>query len=732
MKRCWMLFTGMIATLVLSLVSQGIHGDDTPSLTQPLIYNWTQPLAYDVSLDLTLLNRDKRVVAGKFYIEGKPEKKKLDAAESDGSGTAFAVTADGHWVTCSHVVGQLDEVGIILDGVTHQAKVLGQDEILDLALLKVEKPSPKFIPFANSDSVEVGEDARAFGYPLIDALGESLKVTRGTISGKVERHHQKFLQLDISINPGNSGGPLVTEYGSLLGVNNAKLALQEGNVIGFSIPSKSVTEFLKRYKVNPVVVSTGKDLKGPELVKQVSPAVALIKVKAGNRTINAFALDYRFKLETSTNGNRHDGPPLSSRTMSEVVSVNERGKFYPGKNDSMSLLSYIFDTFPVSIENQWVQQFVRVHISKEEEVVGPSFPPFSGVDPFPGGIHRFPAFPRGPVHPLFPRIGPNPGIVREKIVENTIVLKYDYRLNKIAGDIVHLKKKIEIVSLESDDFLLTGAGDIQFDRKLGKLLGAKLQGIISLDEKKKESLPWKLEVKSIAPDVAKTTFSRPAPRNTPVERRESTPVSRSTLTNSLRAEPMNDAEVEMALQTLKGNQQGRIAMALRRIASAPSVEKYKEDIAKELLRHYQDERCFDRPSAVHAMGYWGSAEHLKIVRKELEEASDVWMRRGCILALGRRKDKDCLQSMAKLLTDNFQRNEVINALHHIDPVSAQAEMLPYLHDKNTLVVIDILKYLREYGTKSSLPALEKLGSHENPIIKNTANEAVSTIKLRGK
>ena len=55
--------------------------------------------------------------------------------------------------------------------------------------------------------------------------------------------------------------------------------------------------------------------------------------------------------------------------------------------------------------------------------------------------------------------------------------------------------------------------------------------------------------------------------------------------------------------------------------------------------------------------------------------------------------------MAKLITDNFQRNEVINALHHIDPASAQAEMLSYLQDNNVFVVLDILKYLREYGTK---------------------------------
>jgi HEAT repeat protein len=88
--------------------------------------------------------------------------------------------------------------------------------------------------------------------------------------------------------------------------------------------------------------------------------------------------------------------------------------------------------------------------------------------------------------------------------------------------------------------------------------------------------------------------------------------------------------------------------------------------------------------------------------------------------------------MAKLITDNFQRNEVINALHHIDPASAQAEMLPYLLDKNILVVLDILKYLREYGTKSSLPALEKLDVHESQIIKNTAKEAVIAIKQRGK
>ena len=171
---------------------------------------------------------------------------------------------------------------------------------------------------------------------------------------------------------------------------------------------------------------------------------------------------------------------------------------------------------------------------------------------------------------MFPRIGPNPGIVREKIVESTIAFKYDYRLNKIAGDIVHLKKKIEIASVETDDFLLTGAGDIQFDRKLGKLLSAKLEGSITLDEKKKENVPWKLEVKSIAVELAKSSLNiqpRTIARNTPVKRRETTPVSRSTLHELASSRTDERCRSGSGSANPQGNQQGRIAMALRRIAS---------------------------------------------------------------------------------------------------------------------------------------------------------------------
>lgn len=719
-----------ILAFLFLVLAQSLVGEEP--LSGPLLYNWSQPLAYDVSFDM-IESGEHNVFNLQFYLEGgRPQKKKLSTLQPDGSGTAFAITADGYWITCAHVVGLLDEVELQThNNRTLNAKVIAKDEILDLALLKVKEATPQFLPLSNSDAVDVGEDVRAFGYPMTDELGESLKVSRGTIAGKITRENQKYLQLDISLNPGNSGGPLVSEFGSLLGVNNALMKVPDGNKIGLSIPAKVVSDFLKRHQVKPVVVETGKLLKGPELVKQVSPSVAMVKALTGDRTFNSFGLNYRMRMQVNTKTNK------STITRSDSTSASDRGVFFPSANDMIPVLAHVFDEFPASLEKEWVQQHVRIILNRDQEEQEGRFrlipdDPFGGMHRFPGG-NPFPRLPGHPGFPAFPRspLEPRP---RERLSTTSIGFKYDYALQNVEGDIVNLTKKITIEPLERDAFQLTGNGKVAFNRKLGMLLSTQMEGKIKV-KASSESVGWKLEVKSHDPEAMKKTLnSNGSPvRSESRSNRSPQDNGAARLNRPSGSAPFTENELPEAIKTLQSGRLTDVVITLRRIAETPAVEKHKADVAKELLRHYENQQCLDRPSAVHAMGYWGGTEHREIVRRELATSTDLWMRRGALLAAAKCKDKECFQPALKLLTDPFQRRDVVKVLLDIDRERAEQECRKYLEQSNpdVSVAIDMIRQLQENSSPEILKLLRELENHKKLSIRSRAKMAADAIE-RGK
>ena len=82
----------------------------------------------------------------------------------------------------------------------------------------------------------MGEEARVFGFPLAGALGDSVKVTRGTIPGIETKGGEKIFQIDAAIDPGNSGAPLVNDRGEVSDVIQAKLTGAIVSKVGFAVP----------------------------------------------------------------------------------------------------------------------------------------------------------------------------------------------------------------------------------------------------------------------------------------------------------------------------------------------------------------------------------------------------------------------------------------------------------------------------------------------------------------
>ena len=164
-------------------------------------------------------------------------------------GSGVIVDSKGYIVTNRHVVEKADRIRVRLqddpDGVQHDAKVIGEDQETDLAVIKIEMDRP--VPSAklgNSDSMEVGDWVLAIGSPF----GQVGTVTAGIVSAKGRdivpgRQFQTFIQTDAAINPGNSGGPLVNMDGEVIGINTA--ILSETNAyagVGFSLPSNTVAQ----------------------------------------------------------------------------------------------------------------------------------------------------------------------------------------------------------------------------------------------------------------------------------------------------------------------------------------------------------------------------------------------------------------------------------------------------------------------------------------------------------
>lgn len=161
-----------------------------------------------------------------------------------GGGSGFIISEDGYVLTNKHVVSDKDASYTVLtnDGKKYDAKVLAQDPVFDLAIVKFEGNGFPTIPLGDSDGVKLGQTAIAIG----NALGEFRNtVSVGVISGLSrtitasgsnlgDERIEGVFQIDAAINPGNSGGPLLDSRGRVIGINVATVSGAQN--IGFSIP----------------------------------------------------------------------------------------------------------------------------------------------------------------------------------------------------------------------------------------------------------------------------------------------------------------------------------------------------------------------------------------------------------------------------------------------------------------------------------------------------------------
>src|SRR3989442_5721565 len=185
-------------------------------------------------------------------------------------GSGVVIERDGYVLTNAHVVDGAASLSVTLDsGARTPARVLGMDTVTDLALLRIETPSP--VPVArlgDSSALHVGDEVVAIGNPM----GLEQTMTRGIVSG-LNRilpglAEQPMIQTDAPINPGNSGGPLVDRCGAVVGINT--FISEEANSIGFALPINAAKAVLRDLRETGRVTRPWLGLHGREIDTHVS------------------------------------------------------------------------------------------------------------------------------------------------------------------------------------------------------------------------------------------------------------------------------------------------------------------------------------------------------------------------------------------------------------------------------------------------------------------------------
>src|SRR3989475_3331831 len=361
MKRSSLLLGASVATVALT---PHLAGQDLVKTRQTAIVTAASRLAPAV-VSVNVLRRERQLPQDPFDLFFMPRGSEQVV---EGYGSGFMISPDGVVITNQHVTQGAEQIVVTTrEGRDFPAKILGEDPLTDIAVLKVDGSGLPTAPLGKSTDLLIGEWVVAVGNPFAYLLGNTEPtVTAGVVSA-VGRNllpsqgqsgiYVGMIQTDAAINPGNSGGPLANAVGEGVGVNSSIFTSSGGSVgIGFAIPIERalrVADELRRFgKVRRawvgLEVAGAEDLGGWKRagglrVSQVAPvgpagqagvAPGDVLVSAGGRRLRTL-LDWEAGLldigpgDTLTVSYRHGGESRKARlavtdlptTLAEKVAV---------------------------------------------------------------------------------------------------------------------------------------------------------------------------------------------------------------------------------------------------------------------------------------------------------------------------------------------------------------------------------------------------------------------------
>lgn len=262
----------------------------------------------------------------KLAIEGIKSTVTVEAFSPNkpAGGSGVIISQDGYIITNNHVVTNSKDVVVVLaSGDKYEAKIIGTDPKIDIALLKIDIDYPLHAAkLGNSDNIFPGSWVVAIGTPF----GLTNSVSIGIVSG-VKRiigigFYDNFIQTDASINPGSSGGPLLNLAGEVIGINtliftDTSKDRKKYNIgISFAIPINMVKAVIER------LYEDGKVIRG-SLGVIIQPISSELQKELGLKSRNGILVANVGRNSAAKKGGLQRGDIIIEIDGKEVINIIE-------------------------------------------------------------------------------------------------------------------------------------------------------------------------------------------------------------------------------------------------------------------------------------------------------------------------------------------------------------------------------------------------------------------------
>ena len=651
------------------------------------------------------------------------------AVEGEATSTAFAVSSDGYLLTCAHCVNGAETIRIVSGEKSWTAKVVDLNVDRDLAILKMDASGLPTVSLGKDVKVELAQDVRAVGFPLSDVLGDSVKISRGSIAGFIKQGFGESMQIDVAVNPGNSGGPLVDENGSVIGVVNAKLDGVDIAKVGFAIPIRDACAMLDKEKVNYKPATSKQKLSGPALARQVTPAVFFVKAefgKGGKKQFSNFRLStiglLKKEMEEEAIQSEAilglDGSLLDSENTTELPLllgsvIQMPFEYLPGtSSNSWRQAGTIALTIPVGPANRRRNRFERRDpFRRHRELMPEFFPPHMfGRNNSNGASYEF-GQALGESQQTYKVLSRN---------DDEVILETKYRLKSLS----------EKDAYSSLDF--SRESKLTFDIKRGIFIRSNLTGMIKLKLGEDNlEIPIKLNYRLVGleKEDALPKASESSVAKSKAERKAAKPKPSAIVAFEPTEEQLSEFTREF-----KDWDDGRLLETLFLLKKWKPTNK--ELVSPQLVDTLDQLASYDsasiRKSAIDTLTKLDGRRVVPHLVKELDKAN-VFSKRSWIVKLGRTKTSKAASALVVLLKQPANRVAARFALVENGNASEPAVLSVLksnLQDEGVASVC--LEVLSEIGTSQSTEMLNSLLKQEDFKFRENVNAALSAIAKRTK
>lgn len=287
--------TSVIVLAILSMLAACVTVNDQTVLSMPtarlcdfLGPNWISLPSEDAAIYRELERRDARCAKG--YVTYEPprqdqKRKPKDAKAAPSSGSGIVFNRNGNILTNQHVVDRCKKIEAVHNRTRFAARVIAQDKINDVAVLKITVKTPEFGTFRIFPRVRLAEPIMVLGYPLRGLLAEQIHATSGDVTALAGLNGDtRFLQISAPFQVGNSGGPIVDQSGLVIGIATSKLnAVAVAGVTGdipqnvnFGLKVSTILNLLDSNQIDYSVGTKSRNLSKPDIAAKIGPTVVMV------------------------------------------------------------------------------------------------------------------------------------------------------------------------------------------------------------------------------------------------------------------------------------------------------------------------------------------------------------------------------------------------------------------------------------------------------------------------